>query len=140
MTGEPCVLINRTSQPLTVTKNGVSKILKPGKNLLTTDWIRFAKMQNPRMGTFDQSGMNGDYLVGVEGHDDCSMIAPGQEHKNGGLEKFDRTAEGFDATAATAQPVATGIVPPMRRVPGEMSPLPNDVLMTESRPEAWHIR
>lgn len=132
MTGEPCILVNRSSQPLEMKKNGVVKILKPGENLSTTDWIKFAKMQNPRMGTFDHSGLNGDYLVGVKGVDDCSMIAPGEEHRNGGIEKFDRTLPGFDPAAASAQPVATGITPPMKRtqVEGGMSPIPEGVVFS----------
>lgn len=132
-TGEACTLINRTSGILSVTMNGRSINLKPGKNLGTTDWIRFAKQQHARMGTFDPSGLDGDYLIAVEGYDPperCTMIAPGEEHL--GIEKFDRTHPEFDQTAATAVVQATGIQPPKRRVQSEMSPLPHDVLVSSA--------
>lgn len=127
MIGEACVLINRTSTPLEVVKDGVTKVLKPGKNNATTDWIRFAKMQHPRMGTFDASGLSGEYLVAVEGSDDDgSMLPPGSERKNGAVEKFDRSDSSFEGDAATAVPMASGVAMPMARVPNEMSPLPKD--------------
>lgn len=131
MVGEPCVIINRTSRPLEVIINGRTRILKPGPNPATTDLIRFAKQQHPRMGTFDPSGLDGDYLVGVEGFDPperLTMIPPGQEHQGLGIEKFDRSHPDFDATAATAVAQPTGIQPPRRRVASEMSPLPHDVV------------
>ncbi len=131
--GEPCTLINRTNKVLEVTMNGRVIKLKPGKNLATTDWIRFAKQQHPRMGTFDPSGMDGDYLVAVEGYDkpeNCTMIAPGDEHHGNGVERFDRQHPDFDPEAATAEVVRTGIQPPKRRVPSEMSPLPADVTVS----------
>lgn len=115
MIGESCVLINRTSKPLTFVQNGVTRTLKPGKNPGTTDQIRFAKTQNPRMGTFDSSGQQGQYLVGVEGFDppeDCTMLPPGQEHLHGGAEKFDRSHESFDAEARGAVIVPSGVAQP----------------------------
>jgi len=131
--GEACRIINRTSKVLEVTMNGRVIKLKPGPNMATTDWIRFAKQQHPRMGTFDPSGMDGDYLVAVEGFDPpekCTMIPPGEEHKGFGVERFDRQHPDFDPEAATAEIVRTGIQPPRRRVPSEMSPLPPDVTVS----------
>lgn len=124
MVGEICIVVNRTSGPLVVQQNGRQIILKTGENSITSDWIRFAKQQHPRMGTFDPSGLHGEYLIGVKGYDDCSMIEPGQEHK--AKELFDRTQ--MDEEAQTAVEVRTGIQPPMRRVPAEMSPLPGEAL------------
>ena len=131
--GEACILINRTSQVLEITMNGRVIKLKPGRNPATTDWIRFAKQQHPRMGTFTPSGMEGDYLVAVEGYDppeNCTMIPPGQEHRGLGVERFDRQHPDFDPEAATAEIVRTGIQPPQRRVASEMSPLPADVTVS----------
>lgn len=126
MVGEMCTLVNRTSSPLVVTQNGRQITLKPGDNPITTDWIRFAKQQHPRMGTFDPSGIDGDYLVGVKGVDDCSMIEPGTEHK--GIDRFDRTQ--MDEDAASAELVRTGITPPKRRIPNEMSAIPSNAEFT----------
>jgi hypothetical protein len=127
MIGEACTIINRTSKPLEVIQNGVVRVLHPGENQLTTDWIRFAKQQHPRMGTFDEGG-NGDYLVAVKGFDkpeECAMIPPGKEHPNNGLELFDRsTMSNPEARTATGE--ATGLAQPRRRVAAEMSPLPVD--------------
>jgi hypothetical protein len=127
MIGESCIIINRTSKPLEVLQNGVVKVLNPGENHLTTDWIRFAKQQHPRMGTFDEGG-NGEYLVAVKGFDkpeDCQMIPPGDEHPNHGLELFDRSAM-TDPQARFAVPEQSGIPMPRRRTAGEMSPLPEE--------------
>ena len=104
MIGEILTLINRTSKPLDVTQNGRTIVLKPGRNPVTSDWVRFAKQQHPRMGTFDPSGLQGEYLVAVEGmdpEDHCTMIPPGEEHKS--IERFDRSQ--MDAEAQSAQVV-----------------------------------
>lgn len=124
MQGEPIVLVNRTSRPLTVKQNGRSITLQPGRNHLTSDWVRFAKLQNPRMGTFDPSGLEGDYLVGVEGHDDCTPIEPGREHL--GIERFDRSQ--MDEESRHVVAIGTGVSFPRRRVPGEAGELPDDAL------------
>lgn len=89
--GEMVCLVNRVWFPLTVTKNGVQRILQPGPNYLTADWIRFAKLQNPHMGTFVPGTIDGDYLVGVEGVDNCDMISP--DDAGLGKEKFDRSGD-----------------------------------------------
>lgn len=123
MVGEPCVLINRTSDPLTVQKNGVTKIFQPGENVTTTDWIRFAKQQHARKGTAGPSGIDYDTLFAVKGVDpaeQCALIPPGQEHH--GIEIFDRSHPDFDATARDVVQVATGIRPPTRRTTGAELP------------------
>ena len=123
MIGEIVTLINRTSKSLDVVQNGRTIVLKPGRNPVTSDWVRFAKQQHPRMGTFDPSGLQGDYLVGVEGFDSpeaCAMIEPGEEHKS--IERFDRTQ--MDPEAQSAEQVPTGIRPPQRRLPGEAGAIP----------------
>jgi hypothetical protein len=127
MTGEPKVLVNRTSKPLTIQKSGVQIILKPGPNHVTADWIRFAKQQHPRMGSFDASGMEGDYLVGVEGTtDDCSPIPEGEEHT--AIERFDRAK--MDGDASEAVGIETGVRPPVRRVPSDAMGVGPDALFT----------
>lgn len=78
-TGEVVTLINRTSRPLNVKFDGKVRVLQPGPNAITAEWVRFAKLQNPRMGSFLAGTLEGDYLVGVEGVDDCSMIDPTTE-------------------------------------------------------------
>jgi hypothetical protein len=118
MVGEILTVINRTSRPLDVVKDGRTIVLKPGKNMLTADWVRFAKQQHPRMGTFDPSGLQGDYLIAVEGYDPpetCAPIPPGEEHR--AIERFDRSQ--MDAEAQTAEVIQTGIRPPQRRLPGD---------------------
>jgi hypothetical protein len=123
MIGEIVTLINRTSRPLNVVQNGREIVLKPGKNPVTADWIRFAKQQHPRMGTFDPSGLDGDYLVAVEGHDPdemCLPIPPGEEHR--ASERFDRRR--MDVEGQSAQEVVTGVRPPQRRLPGDAGAIP----------------
>lgn len=132
MVGEACILINRTSKPLQFIQNGVTRVLKPGKNPGTTDQIRFAKTQNPRMGSFDSSGQQGQYLVGVEGMDpaeDCTLLKPGEEHFRGGAEKFDRSHESFDGASRDAVIVPSGVAQPRGRV-SEISTLPTDTVVS----------
>lgn len=88
MDGEIVNIVNRTTHKLSVTRNGVEKTLLPGDNHLPEGWVRFAKQQNPRMGTEDYGSLGAQYLVGVkvdersglEQVDDISPIAPGDEH------------------------------------------------------------
>ncbi len=133
MTGETCVLINRTSQILEVTQNGAVMKLKPGKNIATTDWIRFAKSQHRRKGTAGPSGLDCDHLIAVEGFDlpeNCTMLPPGSEHQ--GVEIFNRKHPDFDPVGATATVEDTGIQPPQRRVSSE-SGLPSDVVLSHAQ-------
>lgn len=134
MIGESCVLINRTSKPLSFIQNGVTRVLKPGKNPGTTDQIRFAKTQNPRMGSFDYTGQQGQYLVGVEGLDpaeECTLLKPGEEHLHGGAEKFDRSHESFPALEKGMEVVVvpSGVAQPRGRV-SEISTLPADTVVS----------
>ena len=132
MVGESCVLINRTSKPLTFIQNGVTRTLKPGKNPGTTDQIRFAKTQNPRMGSFDATGQQGQYLVGVEGFDppeDCTLLKPGEEHLSP-HEKFDRSHESFEGDARNAVVVPSGVAQPRGRI-AEIQP-PHDVVVSSN--------
>lgn len=88
MDGEIVNIFNRTTRKLSVTRNGVEKTLLPGDNHLPEGWVRFAKQQNPRMGTQDYGTLGAEYLVGVkvdtrtgvEQVDDLSLIPAGQEH------------------------------------------------------------
>jgi hypothetical protein len=125
MRGDFVTLVNRTSQPLTFKANGRTYRLQPGANAVTNELVRFAKLQLPRMGTFDPSGLQGDYLVGVKGVDDCSMIPPGEEHKGNKVERFDRSQ--MDDEAAQAVVLSTGIQQPRRRVPSEAGGVGPDV-------------
>lgn len=123
MVGEIVTVINRTSGPLDVVKDGRTIVLKPGRNMMTSDWVRFAKQQHPRQGTFDPSGLQGDYLIAVEGYDPpeaCTPIVPGEEHRS--IERFDRRQ--MDVEGQAAVEVNTGIRPPQRRLPGETGAIP----------------
>lgn len=128
--GEPCVLINRTCNPLDVLKNGVTKVFQPGENVTTTDWIRFAKQQHMRKGTAGPSGIDGESLFAVKHVDlpeQCTMIPPGEEHL--GIEIFNRNHPDFDAGSRDVVEIATGIRPPTRRT-GDVG-LPQGVFLTE---------
>ncbi len=127
--GEPCVLVNRTCNPLTVQKDGITKIFQPGDNISTTDWIRFAKQQHPRLGTAGPSGLDGESLIGVRGFpgEKLDLIPPGQEHK--GIEIFDRSHPDFDPSERDVVHVPTGIRPPVKR--GTGAELPHGVMFTE---------
>lgn len=116
--GEQVCIVNRVWFPLTVTKNGQQRTLQPGENYLSADWVRFAKLQNPRMGSFVPGTIDGDYLVGVQGVDDCSMISP--DDAGLGKEKFDRSGDVAAGKEIIIQ--QTGIRPPTRM----SDPLPND--------------
>lgn len=115
--GEVVTLINRTNRDLTVRFDGRTRILKPGPNPITAEWIRFAKMQNPRMGTFAPGTLQGDYLVGVEGIDDVSMIDPNEEAQRRQVEMFDRGTEADRGNIVRDQ--GTGERPPKRMNVGE---------------------
>lgn len=118
--GELVTLINRTNRDLSVRFDGRTRILKPGPNPITAEWVRFAKMQNPRMGSFVPGTLQGDYLVGVEGVDDCSMFDMGEEGQRRTIELFDR---GND-TANKITDLGTGERPPQRMNVGEFRGAP----------------
>jgi len=86
-------VINRTSRRLTATVDGRTFTLEPGKNMLPSVAVVYAIRQNPRWGTFDESGLTGESLIAVPGFTpeaECGMIEPTKEHK--GKERFDRDA------------------------------------------------
>lgn len=118
--GELVTLINRTNRDLSVRFDGRTRILKPGPNPITAEWVRFAKMQNPRMGSFAPGTLQGDYLVGVEGIDDCSMLDMGEEAHKRTVEMFDRSGD----TANTITDLGTGERPPSRMNVGEFRGTP----------------
>lgn len=75
MVGEQVVLVNRTRKILNFMADGRSYSLKPGKNYGFVDsQARFAKAQNPLMGTEDYLTLEFQSLVGVQGIDDCDEI------------------------------------------------------------------
>lgn len=76
MVGEPVVLVNRTKRNLTFIADGRGYTLTPGDNYgYHTGHVRFAKSQNPVMGTEDYFSRTFQSLVGVKGtKDDCSLI------------------------------------------------------------------
>lgn len=115
--GEVVTLINRTNRDLTARFDGRTRILKPGANLITAEWVRYAKLQNPRMGSFVPGTLQGDYLVGVEGVDDVSMLDMGEEAGRRTIEMFDRGDEASRGNAVKDQ--GTGERPPSRMNVGE---------------------
>jgi hypothetical protein len=115
--GEVVTLINRTNRELSVRFDGRTRILKPGPNLITAEWVRFAKMQNPRMGSFVPGTLQGDYLVGVEGIDEVSMIDMGAESQRRTIEMYDRGGEADRGNTITDR--GTGERPPQRMNVGE---------------------
>lgn len=71
MIGTPIVLVNRTSRPLSFTKDGRTFTVEPGRNHgFTSDQARFAKAQNPLWGTEDYLSRKFESLLGVEGTKD----------------------------------------------------------------------
>lgn len=115
--GEVVTLINRTSRNLTVIFDGKSRVLKPGPNAITAEWVRYAKLQNPRMGSFIPGTLEGDYLVGVEGVDICDMIDESQEPR--AIERFDRRGEADRGNVVTNK--GTGERDPRRMNAGEFA-------------------
>lgn len=120
--GEVVSLINRTNRNLKVTFDGRTRTLKPGPNMITAEWVRFAKMQNPRMGTFAPGTLQGDYLVGVEGVDDVSMLDMAEEDSRRKIEMFDRGTEADRGNSV--KDLGTGERPPQRMNVGEFKGAP----------------
>jgi len=84
-------VINRTSRRLYCTVDGRTFTLEPGKNTLPGVAVPFAIRQNPRFGTFDETGYDGESLIAVPGvtpDEFCTMLPPGETHK--GRERWDR--------------------------------------------------
>lgn len=111
--GELVTIVNRTAHPLFVKMNGRERAVPPGESQITSEWIKFAKLQNPRRGTFTPGTIEGDYLIGVKGKDDCNMLSPDEEHLNE-IENFDRSGEA--ARGNEVINTRTGERPPRRMV------------------------
>lgn len=123
MVGEVVNLVNRTLRPLTVRFDGRTRVLQPGNNAITSEWVRYAKLQNPRMGSFAPGTLDGDYLCGVEGVDETDMI---DEAENPSVERFDRRQEA--ALGNTVTVTGTGERDAKRMNTAEFSaPLPANV-------------
>jgi hypothetical protein len=76
MIGSIVTIVNRTTRILKVTKNGLDMSLPPGETHVTSDWVRFAKQQNPVPGTGNPFTLEFESLVGVKGtKDDISPIS-----------------------------------------------------------------
>jgi len=131
--GDPVVLVNRTTKPLTFKANGRDFVLKPGKNYgYNSGHAEFAYKQHPLPGTQDYQSLQFISLVGIMREDgtvlyDCEEIPDSVIESAVGKEPFDletlppsakagRTKEkgrylsGRDAaTQATANAVAQGV-------------------------------
>lgn len=74
-------VVNRAPIPLTVTFDGQTSIIKPGPGALPSTTIRYAKNQNPIMGSVDPNNPSisgGQYLIGEIGKDDCEPLTPAE--------------------------------------------------------------
>lgn len=75
MTGEPCILVNRTSSPLEFVADSRHYKLLPGDNVgLNTGHAPFAMAQNPLMGSENFHSLEFQSLVGIKGVTDCAPI------------------------------------------------------------------
>jgi hypothetical protein len=86
----PTKVINRTSRPLSYIADGRVYTLQPGVNIIPSTHVRFAKSQNPVMGSEDYYTLSFDSLIGVDGKDDCSPIP--DELLESAIERFDRSS------------------------------------------------
>lgn len=80
MTGEPCIIVNRTPDPLSFVADSKHYVLKPGDNFgFNTGHAGFAMRQNPLMGSGDFYSLEFQSLVGIKGADgyetDCTPIS-----------------------------------------------------------------
>lgn len=114
--GEIVNIFNRCAKKvLSVTRNGVEKKLLPGDNHLPEGWVRFAKQQNPRMGTAEYGTVAAEFLVGVKADprlgqeqvDDISVIPDGEEHVS--VERINR--ETVPEVARRKAKVEPGFIP-----------------------------
>jgi hypothetical protein len=95
--GEPVVLVNRTSLPLTFVCDSRPYDLKPGPNYgFVQGHALYAIKQNPLMGSENYSTLGYQSLVGIEGNDEwpCEPITDEQllEAWETG-ERFDRKSK-----------------------------------------------
>lgn len=63
MVGEIIQIFNRAPFPVSVMKDGRQKTIPAGYSYITSDWLRFAKQQNPVKGTEDPNSLQYDSLI-----------------------------------------------------------------------------
>jgi hypothetical protein len=74
-------IVNRAPVPLTVKFDGQETVVKSGQGFLPSVTINYANNQNPVMGSVDPNNPSisgGEYLIGVQGRDNCSMLSTGE--------------------------------------------------------------
>ena len=80
MVGNIICIVNRTQHELSYVKDGRQFTLEPGENWVNSDHVRFAKGQNPVLGSKDPQNLSFESLVGVKAakgekqRDDISLI------------------------------------------------------------------
>src|SRR6266705_1344900 len=84
---EYLTVVNRTSNPLTVTWDGKRTPILPGKNAFPAIVAEAAKRQNPLMGSLNPATGICDYLVGIEEQGD--VCTPLEQSK--AIELMDRS-------------------------------------------------
>jgi hypothetical protein len=100
MQGNPVILVNRTSEPLTFVADSRHYILNPGDNYgFFEGHSRFAMAQNPLMGSEDYYTLEFKSRVGVKGETDCSPIS--DEELLAAMDEVER----FDRSTADLAPV-----------------------------------
>jgi hypothetical protein len=93
MTGNPVVLINRTSRVLTFVADGKQYELTPGENYgFNSAQARFAKAQNPLMGSEDYHTLRTESLVAIKGSKDPVDEISDEVLNAAPLERFDRSS------------------------------------------------
>lgn len=116
MVGDNVWIINRTSQVLIATKDSKQFHIPPGRSMLRSDVIPFAKEQNPVPGTEDPFSLQVESLIAVEGTSDPTDEIPDDVLaliKNG--ERIDRSK-----LAKSLQTVQRDEMPlPRQRVGGD---------------------
>lgn len=107
MTGEPCILVNRTPDPLYFVADSKHHALQPGENFgFNTAQAQFAMKQNPLMGSGDYHSLEFVSLVGIKGETDCapideSVLLEAMDK----IEWFDREASGLNQVRGRVKPV-----------------------------------
>lgn len=113
MTGDPCVIVNRTSDPLTFVADSKHYTLTPGENYgLNTGHAGFAMRQNPLMGSENYYSLEFISLVGIKGSTDypCDPISDEAilEAMNS-VERFSRKDTDLGPVKTIKKPRPTGM-------------------------------
>lgn len=90
MLGDVITVVNRTSHPLAVVRNGQRRYFQPGENPgVGWEWLYYCKNQHPLMGSeaSDTVGVAEYLLVELGGKDDDSPLS---EEALQGIERLDR--------------------------------------------------